>query len=677
MRQLRFAQLRLLSIILLVWLGIFSTTRSVLLLASALDTALGAGDVLRLYTVGLIYDLSFLVYALLPLALYLLLCPRPLWRARWHQGLMRALVALSLFVMLFTALAEWLFWDEFGVRFNFIAVDYLVYSEEVINNVLESYPVYPLLAALALLAVVATWLLRELIDAALRAPLLNPRQRGAVMAAWALLAVGGGLLVGQDFPARSGGNAYQRELAANGPYQFFAAFRNNELDYPQFYATLSETRAGEVLREEVAEPNARFIGSQVMDIRRMIDNPGPEKRLNVVLVIVESLSAKYLGSFGNTKRLTPNLDELRSASLTFTHFYATGTRTDRGLEAITLSVPPTPGRSIVKRIGRESGFASLGQQFRQQGYDVVFLYGGRGYFDNMNAFFGGNGYRIVDQSSVDEVDIHFKNAWGMADEDLYALATKEADADHAAKRPFFLQLMTTSNHRPYTYPEGRIDIPSGQGRAGAVKYTDYAIGRFLAEARGKPWFKDTLFIFTADHTAGSAGKEDLPVANYHIPLFIYAPGLIEAGEHPGLTSQIDLAPTLLGLLHWDYRSTFFGHDVLRKDARPGRALIGNYQHLGLFDGHDLAILSPRRGVRRHDDALHLSEEEHPGLDDPLVQRDIAYYQGASFDFSHGLMAWCAVQPETEQLSGNVENPQPGFAQAMPASPKSTHVSLKK
>ncbi|HCW97065.1 MAG TPA: sulfatase, partial [Pseudomonas sp.] len=472
----------------------------------------------------------------------------------------------------------------------------------------------------------------------------------ATLAGVAGLALAAALVVGQDFPRGSGGNAYQRELASNGPFQFFAAFRNNELDYPQFYATLPDAEIGSRLRREVAEPNARFLGKDPLDIRRAIDNPGQPRHLNVVLVTIESLSAKYLGSFGDARGLTPNLDELRKHSLTFTNFYATGTRTTRGLEAITLSVPPTPGRSIVKRIGRESGFASLGQQLGAQGYDSVFLYGGRGYFDNMSAFFGGNGYRVVDQSSADEADIHFKNAWGMADEDLYALAMREADADHAAGKPFLLQLLTTSNHRPYTYPDGRIDIPSGEGREGAVKYTDYAIGQFLDKARRKPWFKDTLFVFVADHTAGSAGSQDLPVANYHIPLFVYAPGLIEPREFTGLASQIDLAPTLLGLLNMDYVSTFFGRNLLREDAAPGRALIGNYQHLGLFDGRDLAILSPRLQVRRHDEALRSSRESEAPLSDPLVQRDIAYYQGASYNYRQGLLSWRAPAPHADQLS---------------------------
>ncbi len=636
--------------LLLSWLLVFFVTRSVLLFSHMGDADAGLLDMLRLYGIGLVYDLSFLLYAALPLALYVLLCPVRLWRSKGHAFFLHALTAVALFAMLFIAVAEWLFWDEFGVRFNFIAVDYLVYSEEVINNILESYPIYPLLALLVVLAIAATVALKRILHRALEAPLMP--KSGALLYLGGLAVAGfvSSAIIGQSFPLGMGGNVYQRELASNGPFQFFAAFRNNELDYQQFYATLPGPRAAELLREELAEPIARFVGSDPLDIRRAIDNPGVELRRNVVVVTIESLSAKYLGIFGDRRGLTPNLDALRDQSLFFSNFYATGTRTDRGLEAITLSMPPTPGRSIVKRIGRESGYASLGQQLEAKGYDSVFIYGGRGYFDNMNAFFGGNGYRIVDQTSVAEEEMQFKNAWGMSDEDLYAQAIKVADHDHAAAKPFFLQLMTTSNHRPYTYPDGRIDIPSGRGRDGAVKYTDYAIGQFLDRARTKPWFNNTVFVFVADHTAGSAGKEDLPVANYHIPLFIFAPGLVTPHEVSTLSSQIDLAPTLLGLLNMDYVSTFYGRNVLSNETRPGRALIGNYQHLGLFDGKDLAILSPRRGMRRHDDALGLSHETRVDSQDALVSRDIAYYQGASYAFGQHLIGW-QLQPAAQaQLS---------------------------
>ncbi|WP_068979427.1 LTA synthase family protein [Aeromonas sp. EERV15] len=639
MPQLHHSQLRYLSIILFAWVAVFFLTRSVLLASHFSDADISMAGLLSLYGIGLVNDLAFLLYALLPLTIYVLLCPQRHWRQRWHKNFLHVLLGCSLFFMLFIAVAEWLFWDEFGVRFNFIAVDYLVYSNEVINNILESYPIYRLLALLAVLAAGIAVALRKRLALALEAPLLTKSSAWLGLALLLVTVLISSNVIGQDFLRSLGGNAYQRELASNGPFQFFAAFRNNELDYAQFYATLTGQDVAKLIRNEVKEPNARFIGSDPQDIRRVIDNPGQPKRRNVVLVTIESFSASYLGSFGDSRGLTPNLDELRKHSLFFNNFYATGTRTDRGLEAITLSIPPTPGRSIVKRIGRESGYSSLGQQFNTQGYDSVFIYGGRGYFDNMNAFFGGNGYRIVDQSSVAEADMHFKNAWGMSDEDLYTQTMKVADADHAAGKPFFLQLMTTSNHRPFTYPEGRIDIAPGTGREGAVKYTDHAIGQFLAQARKKPWFDQTLFIFVADHTAGSAGKEDLPVANYHIPLFVYAPGLIKPREVATVTSQIDLAPTLLGLLDFDYISTFFGRNVLRDDAAPGRALIGNYQHLGLFDGDNLAILSPRRIMRRHDDALGRSLEISVDTSDPLLRRDIAYFQSASYAFQMGMMTW--------------------------------------
>jgi phosphoglycerol transferase MdoB-like AlkP superfamily enzyme len=633
----RHAQTRYLGMLLASWLVVFGLTRAGLLALNREVADLSGLAVLKVIAVGTVYDLSFLLYAAVVFAAYLLLSPKRWWGARWHLIWLRLFFFACLFAMWFIAVAEYFFWDEFGVRFNFIAVDYLIYSKEVVNNILESYPVFPILAAIGVLSALLTVGAGKLLPPADDLPLLSWRASFVVLAALSVVALSVSFLIGQDSPRGSGGNAYQRELASNGPYQFFAAFRNNEIEYSQFYAGLPQDEVGRLLRDAVAEPNARFVGTDPLDIRRVIDNPGTPKRLNVILVTIESLSAKYLGSFGDTRGLTPNLDKLRGESLFFSKFYATGTRTDRGLEAITLSIPPTPGRSIVKRIGRERGYASLGYQFQQQGYDTAFVYGGRGYFDNMNAFFSGNGYRIVDQASVPESEMQFQNAWGMSDEDLYRQTVQLADADHAAGRPFFLQLMTTSNHRPYTYPDGRIDIPSGDGREGAVKYTDYAIGKFLDEAKKKPWFDQTIFVFVADHNAGSAGKQDLPVDTYHIPLFIHAPAHIQPREVTTLASQIDLAPTLLGLLNVDYTSSFYGRNLLSNPSAPGRALIGNYQHLGLFDGEQLAILSPRRMLRLVADEGDGRRERPGSLDDLLVSRGVAYYQGASYAFGKRLL----------------------------------------
>ena len=304
MPQLRYAQTSYLSVLLLSWLLVFLLTRTVLLFFHLADADVGLFDVLRLYGIGLVYDLSFLLYAALPPALYVLLCPARLWRSKGHAIFLHALMGVALFAMLFVAVAEWLFWDEFGVRFNFIAVDYLVYSDEVINNILESYPIYPLLAFLVVLAMAVTVGLKQTLERVLAAPMLRKPRALLCLGALAIVAFIGSGVIDQNFPLGMGGNVFQRELASNGPFQFFAAFRNNELDYQQFYATLPDARAAALLRAELSEPIARFVGSDPLDIRRAIDNPGLERRSNLVLVTIESLSAKYLGTLlGNYQHL--------------------------------------------------------------------------------------------------------------------------------------------------------------------------------------------------------------------------------------------------------------------------------------------------------------------------------------------------------------------------------------
>ncbi len=223
--------------------------------------------------------------------------------------------------------------------------------------------------------------------------------------------------------------------------------------------------------------------------------------------------------FGNTEGITPFLDSLAGESLMFTQLYATGTRTVRGLEALSLCVPPTPGQSIVRRPGNEDLF-SIGKVFREKGYTTEYIYGGYSYFDNMGYFFSHNGYRVVDRSALKDEEIDYENIWGVADENLFDLTLRELD-QKTSSGPVFAHVMTTSNHRPFTYPAGRIDIPSRTNRSGAVKYTDYAVGRFIREARKHDWFDNTMFVIVADHCASSAGKTELPVSKYHIPMLIY------------------------------------------------------------------------------------------------------------------------------------------------------------
>lgn len=596
--------------------------------------ALSLTDLLYAYSAGLLFDIASFGYLILPFVLWLSLAPlrwrhHPVWRITGF-----GIRLVTIFALLFQVASEWVFWEEFDSRFNFIAVDYLVYTHEVIGNIQQSYPIGLWLSLCAGIALVWVYLSSHPNSNRVLPPtmqcLLSHNKRWPMLLSSVLVAllVSVGLNA-QDINQRR--NQYANELAGNGLFSLFGAFRNNQLDYQRFYATLPMTEAARRVRAQLTTPDATFVNDNPLDLRRRIHHAGAEKRLNVVLITVESLSAKYLGSFGNTQNLTPELDKLASQGMLFTQLYATGNRTVRGLEALSLAVPPTPGQSIVRRPNNENLF-TLGSVFRSKGYQTHFLYGGYGTFDNMNGYFSGNGYQVLDRTALKKDQITQENIWGVADEDLYSMALREFNKEAQQGRPFFAHLMTTSNHRPYTFPENRIDLPQGK-RESAVKYTDWAIGDFLRRAQQQAWAKDTLFVIVADHCASSAGKTAIPVDGYHIPMIIWSPGHIAPQQVTRLTSQMDVAPTLLGLLNFNYTSQFLGQDVFATPTGPERAFLATYQGLGYLQQGHLSVLNPKKSP-----VTSVVEEQAPAIDETQQQQDaIAWYEVASQLFTTGQM----------------------------------------
>jgi len=648
-----------------VLVAVSTLTRIALLLRA--DTILpgSAGEIARVFATGLAFDAVAAAYFCLPFALYLTLLPNRVARSPWHKAPFIALFLGFVYLLVVLAIAEWVFWDEFASRFNFIAVDYLVYTNEVLGNIWQSYPVGLWLALLALPAIAITWFLARPIFSALDEPAPFPR-RVAALLPW--LAAPAAAIVFVTTDLKQSASDVAAELSGNGIYEFFAAFHNNELSYPRFYATLPDDRVLDIARRVVGGSDPYWIEPGRGGMHRVVFDAAADKNLNVVLVSIESLGAEFLGMYGNTEGITPNLDALAAQSLTFTQVYATGNRTVRGMEALALSLPPTPGQSIVKRPRNEHLF-SLGSIFDDRGFDTAFIYGGYGYFDNLNYFFGNNDYRVVDRTALPAADIHYENIWGVADEDLFTLALREMDDSHrrmGAKHPFFMHVMTTSNHRPYTYPPGRIDIPSGTGRSGAVKYTDYAVGDFLRRAQAHAWFKDTVFVITADHGASARGTQQIPVARYRIPLFIYSPAHIAPGRFDRLMSQIDIVPTLLGLLSMGYSSKFYGRDVFKIAPAEDRALVGNYQALGYMKDGRLVTLMPGRKVAIADLPRELGLPSKAGVpDERLRDEAISLYQSASALYNGGLLADEEANklPPSRPLRASFERPVPSAAAA--------------
>ena len=622
--------------------------RIVFLIWSSSNADFNLLHILRAFITGFLYDLTIGLSFLTIYSIYLLILPKKLIGSVFDKVFTYFYLTIIFIIIYFSLLAEIPFWDEFGVRFNFIAVDYLIYTYEVIENINQSYPL-PLIIAILLGLVIGTFVLLKKLNA-FRSTFTS--QISVVKRAFYAIPI---LIVAtilgvtmKNKLADFSNNLVINEIGKNGAFSFLSAFQSNELDYQTFYPTLSDKEAYPIVKKDLLQDNQKYKSSAFDDITRITEGKGI-KNPNIILVAIESFSADFLTAFGNKGNLTPNYDRLANESIFFTNLYATGTRTVRGMEALTLSVPPTPGNSIVRRPDNQNLF-SIATILRQKNYQPYFIYGGDGYFDNMNNFFGGQGFDIVDRNrgnplsedikthryNISDNEVSFENAWGICDEDIYRQAIKYADISSKNNKPFFQFVMTTSNHKPYTFPNGKIDLPQGE-REGAVKYTDYALGKFIADAQKKPWFSNTVFVIVADHCASSAGKWEINIAKHHIPAIIYNSGN-NAEKIDRLTSQIDVMPTLFGYLNWNYTTSLYGKDINKTKPGEERAFIGNYRTLGLLKNDIFTQIDDRKRVKQfHVSGADKALTEIKNKNNDLVKETISYYQTASERYKNGKM----------------------------------------
>lgn len=580
---------------------------------------------LAILTLGLLNDLVALVYLSLPATLYLSLLPKKWFNSTANRRLLLFAVSLTIFGMLYLCAVEYFFFEEFNSRFNLVAVDYLIYPTEVLVNIWDSYPVVWYLLATVILTVLIVkeiWpkIVRNLdgsLAMAQRAKLI-----GIHLAL--LLAIYAG--VSADTLSLSS-NRVANELSANGISSFFRAFCTNEISYDAHYRMIDSVRAFSVMRDHLKDSSGHFTSTKPDSLERSI--PAKEiglGKMNVVVIVEESFGSEFVGALGDSRGLTPNFDRLSKEGMLFTHVYASGTRTVRGLEAITLSLPPIPSESVVKRPGSEN-MTSWGKVMSENGYQTSFLYGGHGYFDNMNYFYQTNGFAISDCDSISQPK--FANIWGVSDEDLFNHAIDYFDNQAAREKPFFSIIMSTSNHKPFTFPEGIPGVPAkGGGRNEGIRYADYALGKFIDQSRSHSWFNNTLFVVVADHGARVYGRAQIPIKNYEIPLLVYAPGKVAVGKAESIMSQIDIAPTILGMLGLPYRASFYGHDVLSPSRTPNTVVFNHNFNVAILCDNQLSVLGLGKKVSGFTYDAKTDKQVPIELSPQAAELAMSYYQTA-------------------------------------------------
>lgn len=584
---------------------------------------------LRLFWLGVRLDGVIVSRGCLPVVLGALVLPDFPFSAGapWFSSYL----ALVYFLLFYVESAAIYFFRYYDFRPNYLVFEHGA-DREVIKTVLKAYPVGRIL----LLSGAATWL--AVLAVQWFAPLPGTAadaalwlwDRGLVFL-WLLLV---GFASRGTFDHRPlnpslasfSTNRIANEIAGCSIFNLLYEWSQRAKDQFAALKNICPVPSAEEAIERarrMLSGDGEFTDDGANPLARRIANPPKSRPLNVVLVVMESFTGRLTGCLGGVPGLSPELDRLAQDGLLLARCYATGERTIQGLEAAVCSFPPLPGEGVVKRPQARQNFATLASVLGARGYATSFLYGGQGIFDHMLGFFLGNGFdRFIEEK--DFAAPRFKSPWGVSDEDLFARADAEFRRHHAAGQPFFATLLTVSLHSPWQFPAGKItplpaDTPVPPGfelaELNNFLYADYCIGQFMRQARQAPYFDDTLFVFVGDHGVHLRGNELIPIDEYIVPALLVAPKYVAPGRIAEVASQIDLPPTIMGLVGGEYRGAFFGRDLLKPPAGAASAtVIYNKKRYGIVSAGELIV------VRETGERLSY-QRAAPGL--PWTQMDFS------------------------------------------------------
>ena len=637
-----FARLRPVLTVFVVGLLLLGTSRLLLLLWAfdQVDLVDGAAEV---FLGGLRVGVATLCGLLGPGAALWLLLPSRLARHAAFRWLATAWLVAVLALLVFLEASTRDFMAEYGQRPNRLFVEYLIYPREVARTLMGGHA---LSAAITLLLTLLTavlawrWLRSRIVRGAEARPGPVLQVFGAI-ALVLLSAMGVRSSLGHR-PMNPAMLAFSDDatvntLPLNSTYTVFFAVRDLLKDEPgaEIYGEMPLADIVAEVRSETGLPANAYVDAALPTLaQRPVLHQG--KPLNLVIVLEESLGAQFIGSLGG-RPLSPHFDRLSQQGWAFDRLYATGTRSVRGIEAVLTGFTPTPAQAVVKQPKSQHGFFTLAQLLARHGYATTFHYGGESHFDNMRGFFLNNGFqRIIEQK--DYRHPVFTGSWGVSDEDLFARADEEFNKLHAEGKPFFGLVFSSSNHDPFEFPDGRIDLyeQPKQTRNNAAKYADHAIGTFFDRAQRANYWNDTVFLVVADHDSRVLGQELVPIGNFHIPGLIIGPG-VAPRRGPRIVSQIDLGPPLLSLIGIQDPTPMTGQDLTDPTRLvPGRAMMQYDTNFAWMQGDEVVILQPSKPAQQFIYQPKTQDLVPATLDPKLARRALAQSLWATHAYENGL-----------------------------------------
>lgn len=575
---------------------------------------------------GLRFDLRVVVYLSIPLLLAILSA-----RAMAARGLFRAWLTIASSIVMFLGLMEMDFYREFHQRLNGLVFQYVKEDPKTVLSMLwYGFPVVRYLLAWAF----GTWLLSLLfkgIDRLTRPSGVYESQvagtrsvapwyvRGVVFFLVLLVAVIAARGTLRQGPPMRWGDAFTtdsnfvNQLGLNGTLTLIDAAKSRfgEDRANIWKSTIEQGLATQTVRDMLLTANDKLVDADSAAVRRDFippaDNTLPIK--NVVVILMESFAGHSVGALGSPNNITPYFDKLAKEGVLFDRFFSNGTHTHQGMFATMACYPNLPGFEYLMQTP-EGGhkLSGLPALLSARDYDDVYVYNGDFAWDNQSGFFGNQGMTTFIGRNDFVNPVFSDPTWGVSDQDMFDRGNVEL-AKHDGKKPIYALLQTLSNHTPYALPK---DLPvekvTGQGRLDehltAMRYSDWALGRFFEKARKEPYFKETLFVIVGDHGFGNHQQvTELDLGRFNVPLLLIAPGIQEkfgALNHT-VGTQIDIVPTIMGRLGGETRHQCWGRDLLNLPAGDqGFGMIkpsGSEQIVGLVKGDRILIeskdMSPR------------------------------------------------------------------------------------
>nr|WP_320114580.1 LTA synthase family protein [uncultured Desulfuromonas sp.] len=670
----------------LVLLGVFALQRAALLTYNLpLTQGLDPATLLSSFVVGLRFDLATATYLLAPLFLLLAAC----YRSRRILG---RLMPLLLAILVIGGIAELDFYREFESRFNSLVFEYLSHPLTVGGMVWDGYPVvrHLLLAAvvLAVLWPIHRRILRTLLQTP--PPPLAVRDRlgrtmgNTLFIVLMVFAMRGGF---QHEPLRWGDaffseHPFANHLALNGLFTLGRTGWDKIYSKQQSWTTaqkdqdaLATTRQLVLTHHDSLQQAEEFPllrqSQSVPVLHRRTQQPP-----NVVVILMESFAGRMVGALGQQAPITPDFDQLAKQGVLFTRAFSNGTHTHQGVYASMTSWPNLPGYEyLMKMMEANQEMSCLPELLKRRGYQTLFLYNGEFSWDNKEGFFRQHG--MEDFIGLgDYVNPYFVDpVWGVSDIDVFRRANEEF-RQRAEKGPFCATILTLSNHAPFNLPNplpfAAVDAPPGmEGRYNAMRFADWSLGEFFRLARQEDYFDNTLFVITGDHGFASAPMvTSMNLSRFHVPLLFYAPAMLAPQTRETVASQVDIVPSILGLLYTNPVHQSWGRNLFslpKEDA--GFAVIkpsGGEERVALIEDDYLLQIAPKEKPRLYRYQLGSDPSstrdlatEQPDRVKEMRHQAQAYVQTAILSLRHRVVG----VPEQSTSSTVVEHPPTALSAA--------------